>query len=268
MLNAIWQKHRGFLIRVSVGLALFLVISNFASSMREDQEKLLNRKSEEAQILSSELEKLDGRFDVERSARSVLQLRCEELAGKIGLSASSRHHPPVGETLSTDFKRAKDGVWAGFTDRANRVNIRYPQVMVNFDERGDLSDEEWVDRYRLLEVLDRFLGAALQSSIARIDEVTPGARMQEPIPGGEEFAIARYPLRLKIACSARSLAFLAGRFQKDEEFISFEPRLIKLDDSSPGLLSVEVDIVGVDLEESRQRQGRSRGSGRGRGGYR
>ena len=136
MLNAIWQKHRPFLIRVSIGLALFLVISNFANSMRDEQQVLLSKKSDETQALSRELEKLDGTFDVERSARTVLEQRCQELAGVIGLSSSSNHQPPEDQTLSTDFKRAKDGVWSSFTDRANRVNLRYPQKMINFDGIG------------------------------------------------------------------------------------------------------------------------------------
>jgi len=261
-MQEIWQKNRQVLIKALSALAIFLVLSNIARGYRSDYENKLVRNEEEAQVLAQKLEELDGVVDVERKSRTALEERNQDLLKKMGISYSASHQAPTeGGTFSIDFKRAKDSVWIDFRDRANRIGLVTPSDIPNFDERGDLSDVEWVDRYRLLEVMDRFLKACLQTDIVRIDKVVPGDRVQEDLHD-EKKVLVRYPVVFELICKPQQLSEMIIRFQRDQSFLSIEPGTVSRDKDDQERISVSLTVVGIDMEDPRDDSSDNRRSSR------
>jgi hypothetical protein len=268
MMQEIWQKNRKVLIQALSALAIFLVISNVTRGYRSEHEISLARHEEEAQLVAQDLEGLEGVVDVERKSRTALEERNRDLLKKLGIAFSAVHQPSVDEaSVSTDFKRAKDLVWNNFRNQANRAGMVTPAEIPNFDERSDLSLLEWSDRYRLLEVLDRFTRVCLQTGVARLDDVKPSKRIQEALQDPDK-VLARYPLQVKMLCLPEQLAEMLLRFQRNGEFLSLEPIRVTPEKSGGDKIEVDLTVVGIDMEEPRvESSSARRGSGRTRRGF-
>ncbi|MEE2883840.1 MAG: hypothetical protein VYD70_08965 [Planctomycetota bacterium] len=259
-MQELWQKNKKLMIQALAAMMVFLLISTYARSVRGDHEKDLVRHKRKAQELSHQLQERDGRVDVERKSRAALEERNKDLLRKLSISSTSRHRPPEDESsVSTEFKRAKDLVWNNFRERANRIGLVTPAEIPNFDERGDLSMENWTDRYRLLEVLDRFLQVCLQCGIPRIDRVVPSTRTQESFRDTNK-VLVRYPIEIKLLCSPDQLSDLIVRFQVDGAFLSIEPITVVAEKSNSGRLEALLQVVGLDVEDPREEIRRGRRS--------
>ncbi len=257
-MQEIWQNNKKLLIQALVCMVVFLAISNYARSLRAEYEVDLVHRKERAQVLSQKLQDLDGLVDVERKSRAALEQRNSDLLGKLSIKTGSRHIPPEDESsVSTEFKRAKDLVWNDFRERANRIGLVTPAEIPNFDERGDLEMSNWTDRFRLLEVLDRFLQVCLQCGIPRIDKVVPGSRTQETFHDTGK-VLVRYPIEVKMLCSPEQLSDLIVRFQVDGVFLSIEPVRVSTEKSNNGRLEATIHVVGIDVEDPRDEDRRGR----------
>lgn len=267
-MQELWQKNKKLLIQALAAMVVFLVVSNIARSSRSDYEGYLVRYKEDAQLLAQKLQDLDGIVDVERKSRTALEERNSNLLSKLSISAVSRHQLPSDEaSVSTEFKRAKDLVWNDFRERANRVGLVTPAEIPNFDERGDLDMAAWTDRFRLLEVLDRFLQVCLQCGIPRIDQVVPGTRAQELFRDSQK-VLVRYPIEVKLLCTPDQLSDLIVRFQVDGTFLSIEPIRVVTEKSNTGRLDASIQVVGIDVEDPREDStGNRRSGGRSRRGF-
>lgn len=258
MMQELWQKNKKLLIQALACMFVFLAISNYSRHMRATYEVELVRQEEMAQVLSQKLLDLDGLVDVERKSRAALEQRNADLLSKLSISADTRHNPPDDESsVSTEFKRSKDLVWNDFRDRANRIGLATPAEIPNFDERGDLTIVQWTDRFRLLEVLDRFLQVCLQCGVPRIDQVVPGSRSQETFRDSAK-VLARYPIQVKMLCTPDQLSDLIVRFQVDGRFLSIEPLSVATEKSNTGRLEATIQVVGVDVEDPRDDEKRGR----------
>lgn len=261
-MQEIWYKNKPTLIKALVTLVLFLILSNVAKGLRGGHETSLQIHEEKSVVLSQKLQELNGVVDVERQSRSALEDRGRDLFSKISISARPLHAIPEDlDSIVTEFKRSKDSVWNDFRERANRLGIMTPSAVPNFEEKANLTAPEWTDRYRLLEVMDRFLSVALQVQLESVDEVTPGARSQENF-SDTDLVLTRYPVIFKLRCSPAQLSELFVRFQADNVFLSVEPERMKSVEGSSDQVEVTMRVVGVDVEEPREESEGPRRPGR------
>ncbi|OUU26121.1 MAG: hypothetical protein CBC13_00840 [Planctomycetia bacterium TMED53] len=261
-MQEIWYKNKPTLIKALATLVVFLVLSNVAKSMRSDHETDLQRYEEKSVVLAQKLQELDGVVDVERQSRSALEDRGQDLWEKIAISARPLHSIPEDlDSIATEFKRSKDAVWNDFKEKANRLGIMTPSSIPNFEEKSGLSPEEWQDRYRMLEVLDKFLSVILQIQLESVAEISPGERSQEEFEDSD-LAIARYPVTFRVTCSPAQISELFARFQSDNSFLSIEPERMKSLDGSADQLEVTLRAVGLDVESPREENRNTRRSPR------
>jgi hypothetical protein len=260
-MQEIWYKNKPTLIKALVTLVLFMVLSNVAKGIRGDHESDLQIHEEKSVVLAQKLQGLNGVVDVERKSRSALEDRASDLFSKVSISARPVHAiPDDPDSIVTEFKRSKDSVWNDFRERANRLGILSPSSVPNFQEKSDLTSNEWADRYRLLEVMDRFLSVILQVQLESVDEIAPGERSQEEF-SDSGLALVRYPVTFKLRCSPAQLSELFVRFQSDNVFLSLEPERMSSTEASGDLVEVTMKVVGVDVEEPREEsQGTRRNS--------
>ena len=99
--------------------------------------------------------------------------------------------------------------------------------------------------------MDRFLKACLQSDIVRIDKVVPGDRMQEDLQDQEK-VLVRYPVAFELICKPGQLSELIVRFQRDQSFLSIEPGSVIRDKDDEERISVNLTVVGIDMEDPRE----------------
>ncbi|MFQ5653358.1 MAG: hypothetical protein ACE5GW_01335 [Planctomycetota bacterium] len=263
-MTAFWEKHRPFLLRVAAGMAVFLILENLVGSYQGSAERRGGENEDRAERIREEIDKLNGVYDREQKARALLEECCEDLLGQLSLLRNARIRPPEGgnANASIDFPRTKNDVWSAFTDRADRINLGYPELRdVPFDERRDLTATEWEDRYRLLEVLDRFLNAAVNVKVRRIISIRPAAVASEPVEGSEDLAVLRFPVVVRTVMSYPALLSLMRSFQREGVFTSVE--LLELrpaDEDGEEWLEATLRLVGIDIGEPRS-EGKTRGLG-------
>ena len=262
-MQEIWYKNKPTLIKALITLVLFMGLSQYAKGLRGDHEDSLQSHEGSSVLLAQDLQELNGVVDMERKSRSALEDRAKDLFSKISISARPVHLIPENpDSIVTEFKRSKDSVWNDFRERANRLGIMSPSAVPNFQEKSDLSAEEWSDRYRLLEVMDRFLSVILQVQLESVDEIEPGERFQEEF-FDSDLALVRYPVTFKLRCSPAQLSELFVRFQSDNVFLSLEPERMSSSDANGDQVEVTMKVVGVDVEKPREESQGNRRSSRG-----
>ena len=261
-MQELWHKNKPTLIKALATLVVFMVLSNIAKDLRSQHEADLQRQEEKSVVLAQKLQDLDGMVDVERQSRSALEDRGRDLLGKVSISARPLFTMPEDpDAIATEFKRSKDSVWNDFREKANRLGVMTPSNVPNFEEKANLNPEEWSDRYRLLEVLDRFLSVVLQVQLESVLEIVPGVRSQEDF-ADSEVVLARYPVTFRITCSPVQISELFSRFQANNVFLSIEPERMKSTDGSNGQLEVTLRVVGLDIEKPREETSGNRRSPR------
>ncbi|MEE8143388.1 MAG: hypothetical protein V3T77_09835, partial [Planctomycetota bacterium] len=220
--QALWEKHRRFLMQVVGALALFLVLLSLASGYQNQAVEERREQRTEAERLQRAVEKLDIKYPREKEARKVLELRCRKLLGLISLHENQNRRPPAEGSIDPgiDFSKTFEEVWTQFTDRADKQNLSYPpQNEVSFGLGSDLTAADWSDRYCQLEVLERFLNAAVAHQVRSIETIIPREVENEPIADNDDLAMMRYPVQVKLVASYNTLLGLMESFQKDENFL-------------------------------------------------
>lgn len=262
-MQAFWQTHRTFLIRVVAGLAVFFILMNIAVSYRDDGRNEVSRLQNDLLGIAERLRELDGRHQQEQRNADALEERGEELLARLSVTRNAEVEPPDGGDPPTiDFPASKERrVWRAFTDRADRINLGYPQLRdISFDERSDLTDEEWADRYALLEVVRRVLDAGVEAQLDKFGAITPGSAQTEPVPEDPELALVRYPVSVQLTATYPELLSFVRSFQTDGNFLSIEIDDLEAGDA-PGTVDASLTAVGVDLgperEEGRVTPGRT-----------
>ncbi len=263
MLQAYWQEHRPFIVRVAGGAAVFLVLMNLAMGYRSDGVRSTSSARNDLVAIEQELNSRDGQHLQEKQNAVVYAQRGDDFLLKVSLHGNAEVKAPAEDVLSIDFARRLSGIWATFKDVADDRFLTYPdQNDLDFDLSGNLSSEEWRDRYAILEVLRRFLFAANDAQFSKISKIVPGVRKQELVIDDSELVLARYPIRVEVICKFSELLAFTRSFQKDRDFLSIEVGEMTPVEGNEEELSVELTVVGIDLEEPREEAKTTRSSSR------
>jgi len=264
VIRALWQAHRPFILRVAIGLALFLVLMNLAVSYRADGRDLTAKAQNDLLGISEQLRQRDGvHLQYQRSA-GVVEERLEDVIGRLSLSAHATIRPPeADDPPATDFpKRKEKDVYAAFTDRADRIHLEYPPLSdIFFDERLDLTPEEWADRYAFLEVLRRILDAGVECQVDRFRSLQPGSVASEPVRDDTEVAVLRYPVAIEMESTYPELLAFIGAFQGDRRFLSVEIDEVVPVTGGAGKVLAKLVATGIELAPPRESTGRPSGGG-------
>ncbi len=198
--------------------------------------------------------------------------RLDNLLRKILLSRSSNVQVPdsEGTDLGIEFRKRKESIWNVAGERAKRINLQIPSSNeTDFDLRGDLTQQEWQDRYLQLEVLKRSFEAFVDLGLRRIEELTPEEVETEAIPSNKKDVLVRYPVKAKLHLTYDQLMQLFSRFQRDGSYLGLELLEVIRENGDPeGIVRAEVLFVGIDLgepRESKRKSGRRPRTGRRRG---
>ncbi len=268
MMQALWQAHRQFILRVAIGLAVFLILMNLAVGYRTDGKADARRMENDLLGVSEQLRDLDGRHQQEQRNADALMERGEEVLAKLSLLRNAEvAAPKAGDPPSIDFPGSKGRIWRAFTDRADRIHLSYPAKLqeISFDESADLTTEEWGDRYALLEVLRRLLDAGVTYELSRFHTIDPGDVITEAIPDDSELALVRYPVSIQVEAEYDNLLAFIGAFQEDRRYLSMEIVEIARIQGDAGRVEASLRAVGIDLGPPRDDGPRRPGGGFRRG---
>jgi hypothetical protein len=258
VIRALWQAHRPFILRVAIGLALFLVLMNIAVAYRSDGRDQSAKLQNDLLGISQQLRQRDGVHLQHQRSADVLEERVADVLARLSLSAHATIRPPeASEPPSTDFpKRKEKDVYAAFTDRADRIHLSYPPLPeIDFDLRSDLTAEEWADRYALLEVLRRILDAGVECQVDRFRSLRPGAVVSEPVRDDPELAILRFPVAIEMESTYPELLAFLGAFQGDRRFLSVEIDEVTPVPGGEGKVLALLVAAGIELGPPRESTG-------------
>jgi hypothetical protein len=264
MLQAIWQEHRPFILRVAAGLAVFLVLMNVAVGFRVEGRRTTERAIDAHAQVDRDLKRLDGKHRQEQRNAGVWEERVDGLRERLGITDALRVEPPQDLAATMiDFPRRFGEIHASFADRAKRSTIGYPeQNDIDFRESKSLDERQWFDRYVQLEIVRRILDAGIEAKIDRFVTIQPEALVVEAISDDPEFSHYRYPVTVELVASyAAALAFLQS-FQREGAFLSIElgeiaPESLR-GEEGPSPLRVRLTAVGIDLGPAREDGARNR----------
>ena len=270
MIQALWQSNKPFIIRVAAGLAVFLILMNFAQGYRADGRNALERANGEITKTQAALEALDGKHRRHQGNAEVLEAEANEVLRLLALSEDAQIKVPSdASTFETDFARRKSQILSAFGDRAKRINLAYPEMNdINFSLKGGLSDEEWVDKYAQLEVVRRVLNAGVDAQLDRFQAISPMGVTTEPIDGDPDLIVERAIVELRIEGTYTEILTFLRSFQSDQTYLSMEVQDLNPSERARGVIEAKVRAVGIDVGPPREeKSSRSNRSGRSRGGF-
>lgn len=257
--NAVWEKHRKFLLIVTGGLAGFMVLHLYAAGYRDGAAEKVQSNKSRAGTIESSIESLDGEYDREVQARKVLEQELASYLDLVGLAQNTSFEVPGSATdCQIDFQQKWGNVWSTFVDAADKIHLSYPrQRDVSFSLSKELNLEQWTDKYRLLEVVSQVLDASVELGVKKIESLKPAAVKSESLDGVEDRALLRYSVAAKIVGDYASLRRFVEHFHRDHNYLTVEMNL-ETDDDLEGALLGEFVFSGVDIGSPREEDRRGR----------
>lgn len=254
-LGALWAKHRKFLVLVFGGFAVFLGLQTWAASYRDGANKVFGDSQKRVGKLVRQAEDLDKVYGRTISEQNVIGGHLDGFLDKVGLEQNSRIKPPADlDRAATDFPAKFGRVWDDFTDEADKIHLKYPDKgKVRFDLRGNLTEADWIDRYRKLEVVQRVLQAAHELRLNEIKDISPQETVIEEIPAAPKRVHVRYPVAVKVRAPFAKIQQLFEYFQRDRVYLTVELDMTRKDGDM-----VEGDLLfsGIGIEEPRTKKKR------------
>jgi hypothetical protein len=180
-IKQLWEHQQRFLLQIAGGvagfLALMLIAGSYQSSVAEQRDQLVKGISDQ----QDRLNKLDVKGPREIAQKNSLSQQYESLLAAVAISRTAKIEvPATGGDLQ--FTKVLERCWSEFSDRADRIGLRYPALKdVVFDVGSHLTAEEWRDCYIQIDVLSRFLHAVVEQRVRQLVSVNPLAVTQEPL---------------------------------------------------------------------------------------
>ena len=268
MLQSLWQSNKPFVIRVAAGLAVFLVLMNFAQGYRSDGRDALEKAKSNILKTQADLQQLDGEHRKHQGNAEVLEGEATEFLRLLSLSEDAEVGlPDDRSSMNTDFARRKTQILTAFGDRAKRINLSYPEDNdIGFSLSSGLSEEEWADRYAQLEVVRRVLNAGVDAQLDRFHSISPMGVTTEPIDGDPDLVLHRVTVDLRIEGSYSEILTFMRSFQSEDTYLSMEVQDLTPSERGRGIIEAKISAVGIDLGEPRE-ETRSNRPRRPKGGF-
>ena len=255
-LSAMWEKHKKFLTVVVSGSAVFLLLVFFADSYRGEAARVESRNRQKATQLENQMNELDFSYYNTIKRADSGEERLTNLLDKVVISKAPGVSDPKGNAADPDidFRKRKEAIWNSSGERAKRINLSFPASGdVDFDLSGDLTEQEWRDRYLQLTVLDWVFEAAVDLGIRGIEELSPEGVETEVIPGTKKDVLVRYPITAVWQMTFDQVLQLIARFQRDGKYLGVEVIELRREANDPvGILRAELRFVGLDVGEARE----------------
>ncbi|MFN0057167.1 MAG: hypothetical protein ACKVX7_01805 [Planctomycetota bacterium] len=252
-LKLIWAKHQRFLLQIAAGLAVFLLMFLGAGSYESsaNDERIARRQSFDA--LQERLNKLDVKGPREIAQRQVYEARFQNLLEAVSVTSGAKIQAPP-DSGDIQFVKKFEQSWSTFTDRADRVGMRYPVSKdITFGVGSHLTAEEWNDRYVQLDMLDRFLNVAVDQKVRQLNSIQPLDVAQESFPNDKEQALLRHSIQIELLCEYAQLLALLESFQQPGRYLGLELESVTRDPrAGAALLKCTLTLVGVEIGKPRQ----------------
>lgn len=259
-MNVIWQKHRRFLLTVAGGLAGFMILNLFAAGYRDRSGEDIQQNRKRAGELSGAIEKLDASYDREVKDRKVLEQQLENYLGQVSLSRNSRLQVPESVSdCQTDFARQLGRIWSSFVDGADKIHLSYPRMTdIPFALGSELTQQDWTDRYRWLETVERILNASVELGVKKIESIQPQTVVDEPIADSPDRSLIRYPVKVVLTAEFTVIRRLIEYFQAPGVYLSVDLDLERKADNNA--ITAQIIFTGIDIAEPRKDPKKAGGS--------
>jgi hypothetical protein len=271
-LEAIWQSHKPFIIKVAGGAAVLLLLLGGRGSLADSAAKLAKGNASRELSFQDKRAALEGAEGREKGRAESLETDLEPAVLKsLMWEPSPKLVLPAGEGdpvlwYATALREATSDLQR----RVERVNAKFPFRPADLGLQEGLEAPMVVEALAKVDLVRGVLVRLLEVGVMELVSVDPGDARYEPRQGDGRH-LRTLPLRVVFQGDARLLADVLARFQVKGSFLQVTGCQVRRQGKQPGAGVVgELDLQalsGVDaLPQGRASKAPSGGARRASGG--
>ncbi len=259
-LEATWQQHKKFIMRVGGGALAFGILSMVVGWVEAGADQLARRNAKENADVLAAASSLRGQEAAEKGKKIAL----EEKARPAIESAVAFTVDP-GYVLSEEDKKHSNALpkrRASAAEevgkKADRTTAQIPRKDANlpdlgFDDDAKAEGPHEAEAFARCDVTRYVVGSALDVGVMRVISVRQPNATYEPLEGGSGF-LRRIPVAIVFEGTTQQLASLLAVFEKDGSGRFVEVgvcRVTRMPDSRPeeGRLQIELELGALTIEK-------------------
>jgi len=256
-LEAIWQQHKRFILRVALGAFLFTVLLTWRSSIAAEAAALVRSNASLQGALQDDMARLENAEGLEKGRAEALGARLEPAVLRaVGWRLEPAYELPKAEK-SPELLYASLAAKAAteVESAASRWNASVPKGSQGLGMQGQPAKTRvgealaQVDLHRRLAI--KLLDAGVRT-IAKLDAQDP--RYLPRDAAGKGF-VRQLPVRVTFQASAATLAKALAELQVEGSFVELLSCKVTVRPSKPGVaisepLEVELEVQALSLVDA------------------
>lgn len=252
-LEALWQEHKQFVIKVAAGALVLLIGNGWASSVQGEADRLVRTNVTAQGDLVSMMESLQGAEGRERGRSEALEQR---LAPAIQEAILWKPDPafalPAGSKNPGIFYAGAASKAAGKVDEAaGSFHADVPRDASGLGFPGNVDEGKVVEVLAQVDVTERLVRMLIHAGVRRVSTVQPGDVRYGPLgeqkkageegDGKPERHLRLIPVKVVFTGSALDLAKVLGEVQTPGSFMEVVECQVQRESDKPGA-AVEIAL--------------------------
>jgi hypothetical protein len=191
-LEALWQTHKRFVIKVAAGALMLLIGNGWQSSVQADADRLTRQNASAQGDLVSMIEALRGAEGLERGRAEALEKRLAPAIQEAILWRPDAAYalPPGDKSPALFYASAANKAVRKVEDAAAGFHADVPRDARGLGLPGEVAEGRVVEALAQVDVVERLVRALVHAGVRRVTTVQPGevryASLGAPKAAGKE----------------------------------------------------------------------------------
>lgn len=255
-LEAIWQQHKRFILRVAAGALLFTVLLTWRSSVAAEAAALVRSNASLQGALLDDMARLENAEGLEKGRAEALGARLEPAVLRaVGWTLDPAYELPKG-AKSPGLLYASLAARAAteVESAASRWNASVPKGSQGLGLQVDPAAGRVGEALAQVDLHRRLTIKLLDAGVRTITKLDPQDPRYLPREAGKGF-VRQLPVRVTFQASATSLAKALAELQVEGSFVELLSCRVSVRPSKPGVsdaepLEVELEVQALSLVEA------------------
>jgi hypothetical protein len=256
-LEAIWQQHKRFILRVALGAFLFTVLLTWRSSIAAEAAALVRSNASLQGALQDDMARLENAEGLEKGRADALGARLEPAVLRaVGWKLEPAYELPKGE-------RSPELLYASLAARAatevesaaSRWNASVPKGSQGLGMQGQPAKTRVGEALAQVDLHRRLAIKLLDAGVRTIAKLDPQDPRYLPRDAAGKGFVRQLPVRVTFQASAATLAKALAELQVEGTFVELLACKVTVRPGKPGMaqaepLEVELEVQALSLVEA------------------
>lgn len=255
-LEAIWQQHKRFILRVAAGALLFTVCLTWRSSVAAEAAALVRSNASLQGALLDDMARLENAEGLEKGRADALGAKLEPAVLRaIGWKLEPAYELPKGEKSPELFYASLAAKAATEVESAAaRWNASVPKGSQGLGLQVEPNKARVNEALAQVDLHRRLAIKLLDAGVRTISKLDPQDPRYAPRDAGKGF-VRQLPVRVSFQASAASLAKALAELQVEGSFVELLSCKVTVRPGKPGVaqaepLDVELEVQALSLVEA------------------